>query len=398
MIRRSGEGGGYFNGAGQIKSVDSPGSLSQADNPVPMSLRGNLALAGGSLLLGLVAVEVGLRVAGVDPLAELRRGGNPLLRAAADPEVEYELTPGARGRAWGTDVSVNSLGFRGPEAARSPAAGTLRIVVLGDSVAFGASVPEGSEFPAQLARLLPGGPGGYEVLNLAVGGYDTANEAALLAGRGLELSPRLVIVAYCLNDIGVVSANLDYVRSLDRLRSPLYRSRLAALVATRLDRGRVEELDRRYNEEPVFVEKYRGRIDPIGDDEAELRGLMARAPRPLPLRWYADAFRVGRLRHALGRLGALQERHGVPVLVAILPWLDEADGGYPHQAAHAIVAHEARRAGLAVLDLLPSLLPEGLRSLRRAENPKDPCHPSARGHELIAQALAAHVLERYPPR
>lgn len=360
-----------------------------------MALRGNLALAFGSLLLGPLAIEAGLRLLGVDPLAELRRGENPLLRPSADPEIEYELAPGARGRAWGTDVGVNSLGFRGPETSRSPG-GSFRIVVLGDSVAFGASVPEGAEFPARLGRLLPGEPGGYEVLNLAVGGYDTTNEVALLAGRGVGLSPSLVIVAYCLNDIGVVSANLDYVRSLERYQTPLYHSRLAAFVATRLDRERAEELDRRYNQQPVFIDRYRGRIDPVGDDEVELKALMARAPRPLPLRWYADDFRVGRLRHAFRRLGALQGRHGFPVLVAILPWLDEAAGGYPHQAAHEIVGREARRAGLEVLDLAPSLRPHGLRSLRRAENPKDPCHPSARGHELIAQALAAHVVERYP--
>lgn len=369
---------------------------SRGDNPpTSMALRGNLALAAASLGAALLAVEAGMRVAGVDPLADLRRGEKALLRPSADPEVEYELTPGARGRAWGTDVSVNSLGFRGPEVASTPGE-AFRIVVLGDSVTFGASVPAGAEFPAQIGRLLPGGPSGYEVLNLAVGGYDTTNEAALLAARAPQLQPRLAIVAYCLNDIGVVSANLDYVRSLDRYRSPLYRSRLAAFVATRLDRSRVEELDRRYNEPAVFAERYRGRIDPIGADEAELRSLLARAPRPLPLRWYADDFRVGRVRHAFGRLAAVKQRDRLPVIVAILPWLEGAGGDYPYAAVHAIVAGEARRAGLEVLDLAPALAPHGLRSLRRAENPKDPCHPSARGHELIAEALAAHVLERYP--
>lgn len=358
-----------------------------------MTLRGDLLLAGASLVVGTLAVEGAMRAAGVDPLADLRHGEQALLRPSLDPEVAYELAPGARGRAWGTDVSVNSLGFRGPEVAPEPGE-AFRIVVLGDSVAFGASVPEGAEFPAQLGRLLSER---YEVLNLAVGGYDTANEAALLAARAGALRPRLAVVAYCLNDIGVVSANLDYVRSLERFRSPLYRSRLAAFVATRLDRGRVEEQDRRDNEPAVFTEKYRDRIDPIGADEAELRSLMARSPRVLPLRWYADDFRIGRLRHAFGRMAAVKQREGLPVLVAILPWLEGAEGSYPYSAVHAIVAGEARRAGLEVLDLAPALATEGLRSLRRAENRRDPCHPSARGHELIARALAAHVVERYPP-
>ncbi len=363
-----------------------------------MSLRANLALAGVSVLAGIGAVEGGLRLAGVDPLAGLRPDEALVVRPSRDPEIEYELTPGARGHAWGTDVRVNSLGFRGPEISRTPGRKS-RIVVLGDSVAFGASVPEGTEFPAQLARILPGGTdGGFEVLNLAVGGYDTTNEAAVLAGPGVALRPDLVVVAYCLNDIGVVSANLGYVRGLQAYRNPLYRSRLAALVATSLDRRQVAEGDVRYNREAEFREKYQGRIDPISPDESDLRAWMARAPRVLPLRWYADDFRVGRLRHAFARMGALRQEHGFPVLVAILPWLDEAEGGYPYQPVHRIVAHEARRAGLEILDLLPHLAPVGLRSLRRADNPKDACHPNALGHALIAQSLAAHVLERYPRR
>ncbi len=358
-----------------------------------MSLRANLALAGASLVVAFGAVEGGLRLLGVDPLRGLRSDQARVVRPTRDPEIGYELTPGARGHAWGTDVRVNSLGFRGPEVSREPGP-AYRIVVLGDSVAFGASVRDGVEFPAQLGRMLPAG---FEVLNLAVGGYDTTNEAALLAGPGAALQPGLVIVAYCLNDIGVVSANLDYLLSLNAYRSLLYRSRLLAFAATRLDRRQVGEADRRHNQEAVFRERYAGRIDAIGADEVELRSWMARAPRVLPLRWYADDFRVGRLRHAFGRMGALREQHGFRVLVAILPWLAEGAAGYPYSAAHAVVAHEARRAGLDVLDLLPALAPAGLSSLRRAENPEDACHPNARGHALIAQALAAHVLEHDSP-
>jgi lysophospholipase L1-like esterase len=331
-------------------------------------------------------VEAALRLLGVDPLAGVRRGEALLLRLSEDPEIEYELTPGARGRAWGTDVTVNALGFRGAETTEAPA--RPRLVVLGDSVAFGASVPAGAEFPARLGERLKER---FEVLNLAVGGYDTANEAAVLAGPAARLSPELVVVAYCLNDVGVVSANRDYLRGLERYRGPLFASRLAVFVATRLDRRALEEADERENDEDVFVSKYRGRIDPVEPGETDVRALMAQAPRPMPLRWYADDFRIGRLRHAFARMHAVARGRGFRVVVAILPWLEDTDGRYPYGAVHALVSGEARRAGLEVLDLAPRLEPAGLHSLRRAENPKDACHPSARGHELVAGAIADWV-------
>lgn len=351
-------------------------------------------MAAVSLGFGCLLLEGGLRVAGFDPLQGLHEGRSLLLRPAANSEVEYELVPGARGHAWGTYVAVNSLGFRGPGlAARQRDA--FRIVILGDSVAFGAYVPAGTEFPAQMQRSLSEGSTVFEVLNLSLGGYDTTNEVALIEERASELQPSLVVVAYCLNDIAVVAHNLDYVRRLKQYEGPLYRSRLAAFVATRLDRFQAEAAREVYNRPEVFQERYAARIDPIGTDETELRGWMARAGRRLPAAWYADDFRVGRLRHAFARLHVLSASRGIPVLAAILPWLDDDQGRYPYETVHRIVDHEARRAGLDVLDLTSALLPHGLVGLRRRDNPNDACHPNENGHMLIARALAAHVRERY---
>lgn len=95
---------------------------------------------------------------------------------------------------------VNALGTRGPEVAVDKG-GTFRILVLGDSVAFGEGVAAAEAFPALLESELADLPGGCQVLNAAVRGYTAWNEAAWFRERGAALDPDLVLVAACLNDV-----------------------------------------------------------------------------------------------------------------------------------------------------------------------------------------------------
>src|SRR5688500_16407709 len=62
----------------------------------------------------------------------------PLFRPSQDPTLGYELVPGSRRGA----LRINALGFRGAEVAERPAAGTFRVLVVGDSETFGAALPE----------------------------------------------------------------------------------------------------------------------------------------------------------------------------------------------------------------------------------------------------------------
>ncbi len=348
--------------------------------------------AGAATLISLLLVEVTLRTAGFDPLADVRAGREILLRPSVNADVQYELAPGASGWAWGTQVAVNSAGFRGPEV--SPVKHVYRIEVLGDSIAFANFIPSGMEFPAQLGRLLDGRA---EVLNLAVGGYDVIQEVALFETKGLQHDPDLVVLAYCLNDAGVVSANSEYVHRLRRYAAnPLSMFRTFQFVMTRIDRVRMGAFQQWANEPAVFREHYRDRIDPIGA-EPDLRVLMreAGAIGRLPSTWYESEDRVGRVRWAFRRLHSLVAGNGGRVLVLIVPWLEQEGGAYPYQAVHAIVRYEAERASFDVLDLTAVFMTRGLESLRLSAT--DAFHPNQEGHRIIAQTLASFVSRTIQP-
>jgi len=126
----------------------------------------------------------------------------------------YGLRPGAEGRLSSTGDTlyrINQDGFRGPRHARPRPAEAMRVVVLGDSIAFGYAVEEASTFPrvleAKLAAIVP--QAGIEVVNLGVGGYNAWNEAELLKVVGISYQPDLVLVQFCINDLNDPTLHFD---------------------------------------------------------------------------------------------------------------------------------------------------------------------------------------------
>jgi GDSL-like Lipase/Acylhydrolase len=120
--------------------------------------------------------------------------------------------PSFRGH-WGNGkpFSINAAGYRGPEPEDGPPGAATRIVMLGDSIAFGTGVSDGETFADILREKAPG----LEIVNLAVSGYGTDQALLRLERQGLDLQPSAVVLHFCL-------AN-DYVDNM--LDSYLYDGR-----------------------------------------------------------------------------------------------------------------------------------------------------------------------------
>jgi len=170
-----------------------------------------LLLVVGSLVVALLIVEVGLRIAGFTYF-------NPYI---ADAEVGYSLRPGAAGwwtREGRTYVTINSQGFRDREHTIAKPADTFRVAVLGDSFAEAFQVPLEKTFwsvmERQLSSCVPAGKQKVEVLNFGVSGFSTTRELILLETRVWQYSPDLIVLLFTPgNDVR------DNSRSINRYRS-----------------------------------------------------------------------------------------------------------------------------------------------------------------------------------
>lgn len=178
-------------------------------------LRRRLTLVGLGLALPCAVAELGLRI--LDPAhtaeviererfadAVLERGGNGALA----------LKPGAVGTLFGHEARIGAHGFRTPPVATPKPADVYRILVVGDSVAFGWGVSADDAFPRVMERELnagpiPGGKARVEVIDAAVPGWGVPHEFDFLRTTGVAWQPDLVIVTLINNDLTDVLATLD---------------------------------------------------------------------------------------------------------------------------------------------------------------------------------------------
>jgi hypothetical protein len=103
----------------------------------------------------LVLAEAGLRYARTPMRADpLVAGTGRLHQRSRNPTLMYELVPGAQTVRDGVAIAINAAGFRDDAFPATRPDDAYRIVVLGDSVAWGWGVPMAAAFPQVLERLL----------------------------------------------------------------------------------------------------------------------------------------------------------------------------------------------------------------------------------------------------
>lgn len=151
------------------------------------------ALTTASLVIGLILVEIVLRVFGV---------GFPLF-TQADQWTGFALRPRAagwqrdEGSAW---VQINAQGMRDREHAMEKPPNTIRIAVLGDSYAEARQVAMGDAFWSVLERTMQvceqRGERSVEVLNFGVSGFGTAQEWLQLQTTVWTFDPDIVLLAF----------------------------------------------------------------------------------------------------------------------------------------------------------------------------------------------------------
>jgi lysophospholipase L1-like esterase len=164
-------------------------------------------LVTGTLIAGAIAGEAGLRLIGFS---------YPAFHAP-DGLAGIRLRPGVQG--WYRDegaafVRINSDGWRDEERTKAKPAGTVRIVVLGDSFTEAIQVPQEATFTARLQDQLNAcqayGDREVEVLNFGVSSYGTAQQLLTLRHRASEYSPDVVLLAFLpSNDVRNNSSRLE---------------------------------------------------------------------------------------------------------------------------------------------------------------------------------------------
>ncbi|MCB9878861.1 MAG: SGNH/GDSL hydrolase family protein [Planctomycetes bacterium] len=197
-----------------MTAPDAPAAKSSRRRKALRRMFAAIALAFG-LSIALVSVEVFLRT--TDPIGLAYEGETlryfqvavdrlferpPHDEAALDGRLFRHL-PSIDVSLGSFHVRTNALRCRGPEIREKKPDGVFRIVLLGDSVAFGWGVEDEVTFARRLEREwnAQGHATRLEVVNTAMPKYDTNQEEATLRDLGLRLQPDLVLLVYVTNDL-----------------------------------------------------------------------------------------------------------------------------------------------------------------------------------------------------
>lgn len=259
------------------------------------------------------------------------------------------------------DPNINSAGFRGADFPPPEKSEALRIAILGDSVAYGYSVPLEQTFARLLEQQLNNEKHKVEVLNFAVNGYSTVAELELYKTRVREYHPDIVLLAYVLNDplpaafvvqsVGSARKQVDYFSQLSRY------SQFGAWVYLRWQKL-TQSLDRNRNYQAMY-----------SNQEG----------------WKATE-------NAFSELEKLTKEDGAQLGAVIFPLLLDFNN-YPMLAIHQQVGNAFQSAGIPYIDLLQDFSSVPYMQLR--PHPNDDTHPNATGHAIAAKKIAQWLEERF---
>lgn len=341
---------------------------------------GSTALA----VLALLGAEMATRACAPDYLVEGRG-----LHVFSDT-LGWTSRKGVSALIEGRRVTINARGGRGRELSLPNLHQSTRVVVLGDSIAFGLGVSDEQTF----AQLLDVRENGMEVANLAVQGYGPGQELLVLLGEGLHSEPDVVVLAFCLaNDF----AEAVLPVSLYDGRTPQPRFRLVG--------------DRLVLEDSTLKHTGPERLLLWLGDHSHLfnRVLAPGAPSEVGAsqHWrdrkrealrdeeYALRLTVAIVR----RMDAVCRERGIAFVLAAFPdWFSYRSK--PWMAARFL--ESVRAEGIAVVDMSASLVAEG--ETFKAIALDGVGHLSPLGHAITAEALEREIADvsdrtaRHSPR
>lgn len=319
----------------------------------------NLLRVLASLALTLVVGEAGARLLGYRP----EQIAPAAFRMYADGQL-YFLMPGRHlSKERRKPFRINSTGLRGRKLVAKPP-GTLRILLLGDSVAFGYDLDEANVFAQLVEQELRGRQLAVEVVNGSVPGWSRRQQRLFLEKFGPEIQPDLVIYTVVLNDLREIATSESQLRWSVRLVGALGWATQRSALASAL-KSALASAARPSDEFHASVDLYERMTDTT--DDPDIREALVLEQRET------------------GALLQAARTFACPVVAVLVPMASQLTATHPPAVLAALHRFLDQR-GVTVLDLWPLL--------RATDKPTflDHVHMNETGHRVTARALVRLLL------
>lgn len=279
-----------------------------------------------------------------------------------DPVVNWRYMPGSVKFEEGVEHNYNNIGFRDIEHKLKKLSGDKRIVVVGDSITDGYGVKFNNIFSRVLQTKLNTA---FEVINIAQGGMNFAQDVYLLKKYGVQYSPDIVVINFVLNDFdsgSLVTADDSYNKEKENKIGllggmsidPRFKSFLKQSAFIYFVKRHIENIKGVYTGEEILTQDYFSRI------------------------WSNKNNRL-QISTAFKELSKLSKQQNFDTYVLIWPVLIEYST-YRYADMHKWVIDEAEKNNIKSIDLIKAYSKYSFRDLQVTS--ADNIHPNKKGHEL----------------
>ena len=313
---------------------------------------------------------------------------HPTIGKRLRPGIECVLTNPEQGEYV---LQANNYGFRcNRDFSPSKKSDIRRVLIFGDSFAFGNGVSNEMRFTDVLENLIPG----IEIYNFAMEGFALDQQYLCYKEMGIEFEHDLVIIAPAIETIRKLTAHYEFTLDEHHVQR-CYAKPYFDLVDGKLVRGNVPLSGGFINIEdlPKDEKKKVNQGDPfagVGNvlEKVHLKDAVLGTFRYQPFPEYDDpGTPAWQIMHAI--LTEWVSCSQKPVLVIPLPRFIYVKGLASAKNYQARFQETADKIGYSLYDPLPELLSIPIEQRRKLFFLEG--HLTPRGHEYMAKIVAPHV-------
>lgn len=304
----------------------------------------------------------------------------------SDPQLSWELLPNYEGHYHQQferlPTRTNAEAMRDPPLTPARKNAPRRVLLLGDSIAFGRGVDDAATIARQLETHWPK----TAVFNAGVPGFDTVQELSRLERIGPLVRPHLVILEWYRNDIMVPS---------NTVAAKVFRGHLVDPSWTEADyeRWRSRYIDHSHN--PLDWSALIRLVRIQWKNFKSLSSIQERAKSP----WEVDADHEGLQRSmtAIRKMRDWCTAHDAKFAVVLFPAREETEVEGPTPGYPKLMAEFCKREQIPFNDLTARWQARFKETGETLYLPRDRCHPNRLGGETTAGWIAADHAPLLPP-
>ncbi len=369
----------------------------------------NFSLLLAGIMVALLLLEIILRVTYLLQPSELvptQISGLPYENRPSSAFWRYDY-----GLSW-IKYTKNSYGFRSPEISVEKPKSTRRILVLGDSVAFGGNVRNQETFSAQLEAFLNpmSAFGSWQVINTGTSSYNFHNYWSMLMGKGAQFNPDAVIICITANDFEIDRGN-DITRPPSASATALPRTVSLLLKKTKTFLGKSYLLDHvkkkfNYGQEEAKLSPEEKQVVQLEVESVfkndpstrqaftwlaknEGRNIFALYKNLL----YSRNMKWDVVQPIMANFGTWSKQHQVPIYLFFCPTRVHCVPGNNSTVPEPLLLSMAFQNGLHPVPMIDAFQEHYRQGDQALFARSDYLHPLAPGHTVIAQRLCKRLID-----